>query len=48
MNADMDYKNNDPASLPGDFTERMKSQLGKDYGSFIDSYKLPYSKARNR
>ena len=45
MNADMDYKNNDPASLPGDFTERMKSQLGKDYGSFIDSYKLPYTKA---
>lgn len=45
MNADMDYRNNDPASLPGDFTERMKSQLGKDYGSFIDSYKLPYTKA---
>lgn len=45
MNADMDYKNNDPASLPGDFTERMKSKLGIDYGSFIDSYKLPYTKA---
>ncbi len=45
MNADTDYKNNDPANLPGDFTERMKLQLGNDYGSFISSYTLPYTKA---
>lgn len=45
MNADTDYKNNDPSNLPGDFTERMKLQLGKDYGSFISSYTLPYTKA---
>ncbi len=45
MNADMYYKNNDPVTLPDDFTGRMKSQLGNDYGSFIDSYKLPYTKA---
>ena len=46
MTTDTMTENNNPANvLPCEFTNRMRERLGKEFGSFISSYTLPYTKA---
>ena len=46
MTTDTMTENNNPANvLPCEFTNRMRERLGKEFGSFISSFTLPYTKA---